>query len=587
MKAISILAAAFTATALLAAPAAAHDDDAEIFATNNTAVITDPADPRLQDRLKAFERAVERIIDDGGARPRGSELLDGVFFSGETTTFERSRVFDVDRLDDDELHTIADTIRERFGQQSVLTFEPRPGGNAIRLEVPSVSAQDLRDGLLANEQARERLFGGSVTQDRRLLLVADKADAELARAFAKEIGGDLKRARTRSGDREFVEGPLPVRVVKGTLFVDGTAGDDAIAIAHRSVTLNGQTFTVGRFDRVRVDGGDGLDTLTTAAGYVYAAGDRVRLGDAELDGIDILRLNGDATVGDLSATDTFQVDVLGADRTTVLGSAGDDQISIGSFGILGPTFVRVIAPQPSDRLTVDGRAGDDIISASVATMKLTLAGGDGDNVLLGGPGDDLLIGGDGFDDVKGGKGDDVAFLRGDFDRFSWAAGDGDDRVDGGGSRDSISFHGSGAAEAFAVTPNTLSRDGEVIEHDDVEEFNALAGGGADTFAVADLRRTGVQLVDISLAPIPITAGGDGQPDRVTVAGTDKADAMTLTGKVVVAGTATLTGLPATVNISHAESTDTLAIDTRGANDTLDTSAFAPGTIGLEVDQPAS
>ena len=71
-----------------------------------------------------------------------------------------------------------------------------------------------------------------------------------------------------------------------------------------------------------------------------------------------------------------------------------------------------------------------------------------------------------------------------------------------------------------------------------------------------------------------------------VDGTDKADAMKLTGKVVVAGTATLTGLPATVNISHAEGADTLAIDTRGGDDTLDTSAFAPGTIGLEVDQPS-
>ena len=131
---------------------------------------------------------------------------------------------------------------------------------------------------------------------------------------------------------------------------------------------------------------------------------------------------------------------------------------------------------------------------------------------------------------------------------------------------------------------TLPRESSL--HDDIEEINAVAGGGADTFAVADLRRTGIQLVDISLAPIPITAGGDGQPDRVTVAGTDKADAMTLTGKVVVAGTATLTGLPATVNISHAESTDTLAIDTRGGADTLDSSAFAPQTIGLEVDQPS-
>ena len=582
MKAIGILAGALSALALLAPTAAAHDDDgAEIFATNNTAVITDPADPRLQDRLKGFAREVERIIDEGGARARGSELLDGVFASGETTTFERSRVFDVDRLDDDELHTIADTIRARFAQQSVLTFEPGPG-DAIRLEVPSVSAQDLRDGLLADAEARERLFGGSVTQDRHLVLIADKADTAFARAFAKKIGGDLKRAETRAGEREFIEGPLPVRVVKRTLFVDGTADDDAITLARRSVTLNGETFDVKGYDRVRVDAGDGLDTLATDAGYVSAAGDRVRLGDAEFDNVEILRLDGDVTVGDLSATDTFQVDVVDADRATVLGSEDDDQISIGSFGILGPTFVRVVDPQPTDRLTVDGRGGDDIISASIATMRLTLAGGDGDgdNVLLGGPGDDLLIGGNGFDDVKGGKGNDVAYLRGDFDRFSWAPGDGNDRVDGGASRDSISFSGTAAPEAFALDRGRLTRDGDVIEFERIEEINAVAGGGADTFAVG---RTDVKLVDISLASIPITPLGDGQPDRVSVVGTDKADVMTLVGKGT---TATLTGLPATVNISHAESTDTLAIDTRGGADTLDTSAFAPGTIGLQVDQPS-
>jgi Ca2+-binding RTX toxin-like protein len=503
-----------------------------------------------------------------------------VFFSGETTTFERSRVFDVDRLDDDELHTIADTIRARFGQQSVLTFEPRPGGDAIRLEVPSVTAEDLREGLLEDEQARERLFGGSVTQDDRLLLVADKADADLARAFARAIGGDLKRARTRIGDREFVEGPLPVRVVKRTLFVDGTAGDDAIAIARRSVTLNGETFSVGRYDRVRVDGGDGLDTLTTDAGHAVAAGDRVRVGDAEIDNVEILRLNGDAVVGDLSATDTFQVDLLGADRATVLGSDDDDQISIGSFGILGPTFVRFIDPQPTDRLTVDGRGGDDIISASIATLQLTLVGGSGDNVLLGGPGDDRLIGGSGFDDVRGGKGSDTAWLGGGFDRFSWNVGDGSDVVDGGPSRDSLSFQGSNAAEAFAVDGGRLTRDGDAIKFAGIEEINAVAGGGSDTFAVG---RTKATLVDISVASLPITPLGDGQPDRVTVTGTDKADTMTLVGKGT---TATLTGLATTVNISHAESTDTLAIDTRAGKDTLETSGFAPGTIGLEVDQPS-
>jgi hypothetical protein len=187
--------------------------DAEIFATNNTAVISDPDDPRLRVPLIGFAREVERIVRQGGGTPRGSQLLDGVFYSSDlgTTTFERSREFDVDDVTDDELHTIADAVRSRFAQESVLTFDYLPPGddevNALELEVPGVTAQALRDGLLADQTARERLFGGSVTLDGHLLLVADLADAELARAFAERIGGDPRRAVTRYGEREFVEGP--------------------------------------------------------------------------------------------------------------------------------------------------------------------------------------------------------------------------------------------------------------------------------------------------------------------------------------------------------------------------------------------
>ena len=135
----------------------------------------------------------------------------------------------------------------------------------------------------------------------------------------------------------------------------------------------------------------------------------------------------------------------------MLGSEDDDQISIGVVRRARPDVrARRSNPEPTDRLTVDGRGGDDIISASIATMELTLAGGSGDNVLLGGPGDDRLIGGNGFDDVRGGKGSDVAWLGGDFDRFSWSPGDGSDVVDGGASRDSLSFQGTSAAEAFTL-----------------------------------------------------------------------------------------------------------------------------------------
>jgi hypothetical protein len=591
-------------------------------------VITDPDDPRLRDPLTAFGRKVERIIERGGGVPRGSQLLDGVFFSADrgTTTFERSREFDVDHVADDQLHTIADAVRSRSRQESVLTFDNLPAGddevNAVELDVPGVTARALRDGLLADQTARERLFGGSVTHDEHLLLVADLADAELARAFAASIGGDIRRAVARYGEREFVEGPSPVRIEHRTLVVEGGADDDSLALTPRAgrievdVGADGSAdFAIARhrFDRIRVNLGDGVDTLvldgsaTDERFGVAAAGPRVRLlrdvGDLriELDDVERLRVaareGADAvTVGDLSATDVFEVDTdlgTGLDRARVNASNEPDQVSIsalsGAVAVLGPTFVRLEHPEATDRLTVNGRGGDDILSASTAAMKLTLAGGDDTDVLSGGPGDDVLRGGDGFDDARGGAGHDTVRLGGDFDRFSWAPGDGSDDVDGGASRDSLFFLGSNDAEAFDLRAAgrglrlARDRDGVVVRLARVEEVDTLAGGGADMFAVGDLSGTDAALVDVSLAPGFGASGGDGQSDRVTVQGTEGHDAVAVAGKVVVAGTATLTGLPATVNVSHAEGAlDALAIDARAGHDNVESSGLPPGTIGLEI-----
>lgn len=140
----------------------------------------------------------------------GSRLLDGVFFSSElqTTTFERSRDFDVDSVTPSELHDIADRVRRRFAQESVLTFDyPERSSDpvdAVEIEVPGVDAQRLRDGLLADAQARERLFGGSVTLDGRLILIAGREDLGLARRFVTAIGGDIDAATIHPGHREFV-----------------------------------------------------------------------------------------------------------------------------------------------------------------------------------------------------------------------------------------------------------------------------------------------------------------------------------------------------------------------------------------------
>jgi len=107
----------------LAAPSAGPvpQGPSEIFATNNTAIITDPNDPRLDTRLVGFEVQVDSLIRHGGAQPRRSLLPDGVFWSSDLrqTTYETSREFDVARATPTELHAVADTIRDELVGGSV------------------------------------------------------------------------------------------------------------------------------------------------------------------------------------------------------------------------------------------------------------------------------------------------------------------------------------------------------------------------------------------------------------------------------------------------------------------------------------
>ncbi|ANZ34955.1 hypothetical protein BBK82_01580 [Lentzea guizhouensis] len=181
----------------------------EIFATNNTAVITDPDDPRLRDRLVAFDREVRGIVHANGGVTTRSTLLDGVFWSSEqnTTTFERSRKFDV-TLDEESLRHTAATISKRFSQESVLTFRFLPASSpevdAVQVEVHGVTAQQVRTGLLNDAVAREKLGGGSVTLQNKAILIADVNDLPTVRAFVTTIGGDMSRAKVRKGTWEFV-----------------------------------------------------------------------------------------------------------------------------------------------------------------------------------------------------------------------------------------------------------------------------------------------------------------------------------------------------------------------------------------------
>ncbi|MFB7997410.1 hypothetical protein ACFC4G_31865 [Streptomyces sp. NPDC056002] len=183
---------------------------AELFATDNTAVITDPDDPRLRTRLTRFDHEVRGIMRANGAAPVASQLLEGVFWSGELqqATYERSREFDIGRVGRDGLDHIAGVIATTYRQESVLTFRclPRtsPETDALEIEAPGVSASRLHDELVADPVARDELGGGSVTVDGRLILVAPLADLPLAREFAAKLGVDRRTAQVHYGDREFV-----------------------------------------------------------------------------------------------------------------------------------------------------------------------------------------------------------------------------------------------------------------------------------------------------------------------------------------------------------------------------------------------
>ncbi|MFI6688994.1 hypothetical protein [Streptomyces sp. NPDC050485] len=190
---------------------ATHDcPTAEIFATDNTAIITDPADPRLKTRLKRFDHEVRQIIHANGARPGASKLLDGVFWSGDLkqATYERSREFDVNKVGPDGLHHIAGVIAKQYHQESVLTFRclarTSPEADAVEIQAPGVSSTRLHDALLANPDARDELGGGSVTLDGRLVLIAPIADLPLAQKLTKALGVDWNTAQVRYGNEEFV-----------------------------------------------------------------------------------------------------------------------------------------------------------------------------------------------------------------------------------------------------------------------------------------------------------------------------------------------------------------------------------------------
>lgn len=185
---------------------------AELFGTWNTATITDPADPRLNDPLTQFEVEVDLTAATELGLTVGTQPIDGVFWSEQSQqiTYEPARRFELACTGRDNLCWIADDLRVRYHQEAVLGIEYLPAdderADGFVVRVPGVDRTRLHDALLADPVARDRLGGGSVTEDGTLILVADRGDLDATRAFVEGLGGQWDPSSVRYGDRQLVTG---------------------------------------------------------------------------------------------------------------------------------------------------------------------------------------------------------------------------------------------------------------------------------------------------------------------------------------------------------------------------------------------
>jgi Ca2+-binding RTX toxin-like protein len=258
------------------------------------------------------------------------------------------------------------------------------------------------------------------------------------------------------------------------------------------------------------------------------------------------------------------------------------EVDVGDDGSADFSFKRSRIAE----IDVDAGGGNDFVrmdegnGAFTNTIRTTIDGGDGNDVLLGGSGAETLVGGAGADSLDGNGGNDRALMGAGDDTFVWDPGDGSDTVEGDAGADAMVFNGAGVAERVSLSPNgsrlrflrdpgTITMDTAGVERVD---FNAL--GGADIVTVDDLTGTDVSAVNLDLGRL------DGQSDQVTVDGTDGDDTIDVGGD---ASGVAVSGLRALVSVRDQESTDQLLVDGRGGNDTISAAALAAGAIGLTIE----
>ena len=288
--------------------------------------------------------------------------------------------------------------------------------------------------------------------------------------------------------------------------------------------------------------------------------------------------NDTLTVTGTRGADRLALRLAPGDAATLQVDFGDDGSADYSFDRATFSRIEVLLRSGSDQFRVDQ------VNGAFADEALTVDGGSGRDTMDGGDGAEYFIGGSGGDAVDGNRGDDSADLGSGSDSFRWDPGDGSDDIEGRSGTDTLDFNGAGANENMSLSAeghrSVFLRDVANIRMDmsRVERLELTALGGVDTVTINDMSGTDFRRADVDLSGP--TGGGDGQPDVVTVNGTERRDYI----DVEAQGTRVdVEGLRTETRVIGSETIDLLQVNALGGNDDVDVDPAVTALIGVAVD----
>jgi hypothetical protein len=290
-----------------------------------------------------------------------------------------------------------------------------------------------------------------------------------------------------------------------------------------------------------------------------------------------------AQAGAVVVNDELAISGTNAGDQITLDFTAPDVVVVDLGGSLG---TRSFAKGSFHSASVDLRSGDDdfrtISGGALVDVPTTVAGGNGDDVLLGGASPDVLVGGKGVDFVNGRVGTDVEVLGNGDDTAAWNPGDGNDAIVGGNGSDTLAFNGSNGDELMSLSANgasavfTRNLANIRMDLDGVERLDLATFGGVDTVTIGDLSGTDVTTADIDLAAT--TGAADAKDDTVQVFGTNQADRVDIAAD---GGAVEVTGLAAGTSVTGSDPTDRLQINTLGGDDSVTVSDSARALLTIQ------